>query len=192
MRYDAEHKQRTRQMVLQEAAKAIRLHGPDKIGIATLMSQVGLTHGGFYAHFKSKDDLVAESIAHMFDERAQVLRRSTEGVSPEQGLINYIDAYLSAKHRDHREIGCPLVALSGDLARMPASARKRFEVGVQGMYDAVGGQLEAMARPDATSLSRALVTEMVGAMTLARAVSAEMSNRVLADAKASVKGRAGL
>lgn len=192
MRYDAEHKQRTRQRVLQEAAKAIRLHGPDKIGIATLMSQVGLTHGGFYAHFKSKDDLVAESIAHMFDERAQVLRKSTEGVSPEQGLTNYIDVYLSAKHRDHREIGCPLVALSGDLARMPAAARKRFEVGVQGMYDAVGRQLEAMARPDATSLARALVTEMVGAMTLARAISAEMSNRVLADAKASVKGRAGL
>lgn len=192
MRYDAEHKQRTHQKVVHEAAKAIRLHGPDKMGIATLMSQVGLTHGGFYAHFQSKDDLIAEAISHMFDERAQALRKCTEGLPPAQGLENHIDTYLSTKHRDHRDIGCPLVALSGDLARMPPTARKRFEAGVQGMYDAVATLLEAMQHPDAEALSRSMVTEMVGAMTVARAVSTDLSARILRDARASVKARAGL
>jgi TetR/AcrR family transcriptional repressor of nem operon len=74
MRYDAEHRQQTREKVVRKAAEAIREFGPDKISVAELMAKVGLTHGGFYAHFKSKDDLVSEAIAYIFNERYKAAR----------------------------------------------------------------------------------------------------------------------
>src|SRR5262245_31906728 len=121
MRYDSEHKERTRQRVLTEAAAAIRAHGPDGIGVAGLMAKAGLTHGGFYAHFKSKDDLVAQAISHMFEESRQRFLTHTDHADPAVALSRYIDMYVSERHRDTPEHGCPLPALSGDLARMPAT-----------------------------------------------------------------------
>src|SRR5262245_56464481 len=129
MRYDAEHKERTRQRVLTEAAAAIRAHGPDGIGVAALMSKAGLTHGGFYAHFKSKDDLVAQAIGQMFEEARERFHVNTDDPDPAAALCKYIDIYVSSRHRDSPERGCPLPALSGDLARMSAPARKRFTAG---------------------------------------------------------------
>ncbi|MEI9890155.1 MAG: TetR/AcrR family transcriptional regulator [Caulobacteraceae bacterium] len=83
MRYDAEHKRQTREKVLDAAAEAIRLEGPHKVGVAGVMARAGLTHGGFYAHFESKDDLVAHAITHMFDKSA--LRRIDAHEGPAAG-----------------------------------------------------------------------------------------------------------
>ena len=118
MRYDAEHKQRTREKVLKAAAKAIRAKGPDRIGVAEVMADVGLTHGGFYAHFESKDDLIAAAVSQMFDESRGRLNAETEGRSAAAGLRSYIDFYLSAAHRDARRWGCAVAALASDLPRM--------------------------------------------------------------------------
>src|SRR5580692_7828040 len=107
MRYDSEHKERTRGRVLKEAAKAIRAEGPHRIGVAGIMANAGLTHGGFYAHFASKDDLVVAAIGQMFDEGAERVERETAGRSPAEGLAAYIDFYLSKDHRDARTTGCP-------------------------------------------------------------------------------------
>jgi len=193
MRYDTEHKQRTHEKVVHEAASAIREHGPDKIGIADLMSKVGLTHGGFYAHFKSKDSLVAEAIAHMFDDRLAVFQKCMAGVEPAEGLARYVDVYLSARHRDRRDKGCPVVALSGDIARMPAAARKRFEAGVQRLTDMLADVLKVLHKPQPEMLAASVLAEMVGAVAIARAVSdADYSGRILDTARASVKGRIGL
>ena len=85
MRYDAEHKQRTREKVLKAAAKVIRAKGPDRIGVAEVMADVGLTHGGFYAHFESKDDLVSAAIEKMLEESRARLRHETEGRSATYG-----------------------------------------------------------------------------------------------------------
>ena len=85
MRYDNEHKQQTRTRVLQAAAKAIRADGPHRVGIASVMADAGLTHGGFYAHFASKDELVAAAIGQMFDESRQRLLRETDQRAPAEG-----------------------------------------------------------------------------------------------------------
>ncbi|HWU53659.1 MAG TPA: TetR/AcrR family transcriptional regulator, partial [Tahibacter sp.] len=102
MRYDAEHKLRTRDKVVKAAAKAIRAKGPDGIGIADVMADVGLTHGGFYAHFASKDDLVAAAVGQMFEEARARLAAETQQRAPADGLRAYVDFYLSPAHRDAR------------------------------------------------------------------------------------------
>ena len=79
MRYDSEHKERTRARVVKEAAKAIRAEGPHRVGVAGVMAKAGLTHGGFYAHFASKDDLVGAAMSQMFDEASVKFDRQTAG-----------------------------------------------------------------------------------------------------------------
>src|ERR1700761_5125709 len=108
MRYDAEHKLKTREKVLDAAAEAIRLDGPHKVGVAEVMTKAGLTHGGFYAHFKSKDDLVACAIGHMFDRSAQRRLDSLKDRPPAEALAAYLDFYLSGGHRDARTTGCAM------------------------------------------------------------------------------------
>lgn len=175
MRYDSEHKQRTRVKVLEEAAAAIREDGPDKIGVAGLMAKAGLTHGGFYAHFKSKDDLVAEAITHMFDERFEHFQRCMEGKDPVKGLRAFIDTYLSVKHLIHRDKGCPIAALSGDLVRMPQEARQRFEEGVKRLVNAIATVFKELKKPEPEALAESILAEMVGVIAIARAMTDKTS-----------------
>src|SRR3954466_6221608 len=102
MRYSADHKLKTRQRVLTEAARAIREDGPHQVGVAAVMAKAGLTQGGFYAHFASKDDLVAAAIGHMFEEALQRWGAETTGRSGADALNAYLDFYLSPAHRDAR------------------------------------------------------------------------------------------
>jgi len=193
MRYDAEHKQRTHQKVVQEAAIALREHGPDGIGVADLMKRAGLTVGGFYAHFKSKDQLVAEAIQHMFDDRYEMFRESMAGVPPAEGLARYIDRYLGAKHRERRSTGCPMPALSGEVARLPTLARKRFEAGVQRIVDSIAAALRELKRPNPEMLANSVVAELVGAIAISRAIAdSDLAERMLKSARDNLKVRLGL
>ena len=169
MRYDAEHKQKTHDKLLKEAAKAIRREGPHKVSVAGVMAKAGLTHGGFYAHFKNRDELVAEGVAQMFRESAVRFAQSVEGRTPREALVDYIDFYLSPAHRDARSTGCPLPFLSADAPRMPMAARTRFAEGVRGMEDRIAGQLAALGHRDVHAEAGSLVAELVGALALARA-----------------------
>ena len=193
MRYDTEHKQRTHAKIVREAAKAIRQQGPDTVGIASLMARLGLTQGGFYAHFKSKNVLVAEAITHIFDERYAAFQNFLNDVDPAEGLARYIDYYLSANHRDRRDRGCPVVALNSDLARMPAVAKKRFEAGMQHMTGSLADIMKKLNKPQPHALATSILSEMVGAMAIARTVSnTDLSEQILETARASVKERVGL
>jgi TetR/AcrR family transcriptional repressor of nem operon len=193
MRYDTEHKQRTREKVVQRAAEALREHGPDGIGVADLMKKAGLTHGGFYAHFKSKDDLVAEAIAHMFEDRYELFRESMADLPPAQGLARYIDRYLDIRHRERRATGCPMPALSGDVARLPAVARKRFEAGAQRIVDSIADILRALKRPHPEALAQSALAEMVGTISISRAIAdTGFAERMLESSRESIKGRLGL
>jgi TetR/AcrR family transcriptional repressor of nem operon len=193
MRYDPEHKQKTREKVLKAAAKAIRAHGPHRIGVAGIMSQAGLTHGGFYAHFESKDDLVAAAIGQMFEQARSRFEGEVKDLPPAEALRAYIDFYLSASHRDARSSGCPIPALAADLPRLDHAARVRFSKGVVGLTVRVEELLAQLGLPQPAPLARSVVAELVGALSLARAEpDAERSDAMLADSRSLVKARLGI
>lgn len=161
----------TRAKILRTAARAIRARGPAGVGVQEVMREAGLTHGGFYAHFASKDDLVAQAIHSMFaDGHSRFLAR-TEGLEGLPALRHWLGAYLSPGHRDDAAGGCPLAALTSDVARLDAPARAAFDDGLR----AVAGRLQAMlpAQPgvDGNAVALAMLTRMAGAVALARAVS---------------------
>ena len=169
MRYDAEHKLKTREKVLEAAAEAIRLDGPHKVGVAEVMTKAGLTHGGFYAHFKSKDDLIACAIDHMFATSAQRRLDGMKDWPPAKALAAYIDFYLSQGHRDARTTGCAMPALAADLPRLSPAAQEAFAGGVRRMTGRIAGLLAATGHVEAEDLASSTVAEMVGALSLARA-----------------------
>ena len=193
MRYDADHKQKTRERVLKAAAKAIRADGPHKIGVAAVMAEAGLTHGGFYAHFESKDDFVAAAVGQMFVEGRARLDRAMEGRAPCEGLAAYLDFYLSAGHRDTRTAGCPLPFLSADAPRLAAPSRARFAQGVADLTDRIGAILASLDHPDAEETAGSMLSEMVGAVALARAEPDPVrSDAILARTRVSLTRRLGL
>ena len=193
MRYDSEHKARTRARLLDEAAASIRAVGPGGTGVAALMAKAGLTHGGFYAHFKSKDELVAQAIARMFEDSRALFVSRTDGQTPAGGLARYIDAYLSETHRDRTGQGCPLPCLSGELARMAKAAREAFAAGAEELTGLIAGSLERMGVADAELAASSVIAEMVGAMALARAVPDRgRSSQILKASREALKARLGL
>jgi TetR/AcrR family transcriptional repressor of nem operon len=190
MRYDPEHKERTRTQVLKEAAKAIRAEGPHKVGVAEIMAKAGLTHGGFYAHFKSKDELVAEAIRQMFVESGENFARLTVDRPPLAALENYIDFYLSPAHRDSAERGCPLPRLSADLPRLTAASRKNFAAGIEQLTGGVAALLKAGGCDEADTLAASILSELVGALSLARAIGGRAQSDALLEAsRCSLKRR---
>ena len=193
MRYSREHKAETRERVLKEAAKEIRARGPDNVAVAGVMARAGLTHGGFYAHFASKDALVKEAIGTMFaDARKRTERIDADG-DPRAVLRAYVDFYLSPAHRDSRDRGCPLPTLSGDFARSQPATRERFGEGVVGIAGRLAAPLAQLGYADAEAESHALLAQLVGGVALARAVGdAELSAAMLTDTHASIVARYGL
>src|SRR3954447_21642056 len=123
MRYSQDHKQATRRRILEAAGRRFKQDGIDGSGVATLMSDAGLTNGAFYGHFESKEDLVANVLADQL--RAQ--RESFEtGVSDRAGLEAFIRSYLSSEHRDQSAEGCPSAALLDEIVRRPTATRRVF------------------------------------------------------------------
>jgi TetR/AcrR family transcriptional repressor of nem operon len=191
MRYDAEHKQRSRERVIAEAAKAIRTDGPQGISVAGVMGAAGLTHGAFYAHFNSRDALLAAGIERMFEDgRARLKSETDKGAPPRATLANYIGFYLSRSHRDTRAAGCPLPFLAAEAPRLTGEMRARYAAGVGVLTTGIADLLRQMevAEPEVTAAS--VLAEMVGAVSLARAEpDPERSDAILAASRASLKSR---
>lgn len=193
MRYGAQHKRRTRERVLEQAAKAIRRAGPHRIGVADVMARAGLTHGGFYAHFASKDELVAAAIDHTFEQARARLERETQGRPAAHGLASYIDNYLTPEHRDARTRGCPLTFFANDVPRLSRAARERFARGVNDLVERLAAHLERLGQRDPETAASSMIAEMSGALTLARAEpSRQRSDAILARSRASIRRRLGL
>lgn len=179
MRYPPEHKEETRGKIIHAAASAFRKHGVNGVGVAQLMKGAKLTHGGFYAHFESKDALVADALDAAFDETMSHLEAAAAAVPAKQRKQAVIDAYLTRKHRDHPEAGCAIAALGSDVSRLDADTRRRFEARVDALIELIagaGGNDAARA-----SAIRTLAT-MVGGMVLARAVRSEAMSQELLEA----------
>jgi TetR/AcrR family transcriptional repressor of nem operon len=193
MRYDAEQKERTHRQILAEAANAIRTKGPDRVGVAEVMNKLGLTHGGFYAHFASKDDLVAQAITSMFEQGYSNFLRRTEGLEPREALEAYVDWYLSHAHRDAPNRGCPLACVSGDLPRLPDAARVRYTEGVERLTVAIAKLIKKLGKKNPEALALSALSEMAGALALARAISdPERSDWMLQSSCQMVKARIGV
>ena len=192
MRYDSEHKERTRARILSVAARSMLADGPTRVGVADIMGKAGLTHGGFFAHFASKDDLIVAAIELIFDAALVNLQRIARGKAPAEALSAYIDWYLSPRHRDARETGCPMPALSADLRRLDSAARGRFSRGADRLFAALAMFLSALGHADAESLAASAFAEMIGALLLARIVPSHESGAVLEGSRARLKARLGI
>ncbi len=193
VRYDAEHKARTYERVLDEAVRVIRLDGPGQIGVADIMQRAGLTHGAFYAHFESKDSLVLAALQRMFADSRLALETASAGQPPAAALRAYVRFYLSRKHRDSREAGCPLPLLSSGLPHMGEAACRLFQQGVAEKTELLGSLLAKIGRPDPHGLASSGLSEMIGALTLSRAVAdSRQSDLILRRSRDSLLTRFGL
>jgi TetR/AcrR family transcriptional repressor of nem operon len=193
MRYEPEHKEQTRQKVLRAATRAIRADGPHQMAVAKVMAKAGLTVGGFYAHFESKDALIAAAIDEMFAEARSRLLLEANDRPPAEALSAYIDFYLSPTHRDARATGCPMPSLAADLPRLSAKTRERFAAGVAGLRQRLAGRLGQLGFADAEAQAASMVAELVGALSLARAEpDPAASDAILACSKAALKYRFSL
>jgi TetR/AcrR family transcriptional regulator, transcriptional repressor for nem operon len=193
MRYDSEHKQRTREKVLKAAAKAIRAQGPHRVGVAAVMGKAGLTHGGFYAHFDSKDDLIAAAIGQMFEEARSNWERLTQAKQPAAALAAYIDFYLSTAHRDAVSAGCPIPILAPESRRLGKPSRDQFAAGVARLTERLRSQLELLGTPNAADEASSMLAEMIGALALARAEQdSARSDAILDASKQRLKTRFSL
>lgn len=185
-------KERTRARILDEAAKAMRERGSDGIGVAALMKRAGLTHGGFYAHFKDRDDLVAHAVDRMFRDSSAMLTHHLGHGEAAHGLSSLIDYYLSEDTRRRTDGGCPLPSLTGEASRMPEAARSRFADGITGFQAALTKGLASIGSPEPSTLAASVLAEMVGAMSLARALDAEAAKFSLEASRTRLKLRIGL
>lgn len=187
------HKERTRARILDEAATVMRERGIDGIGVAALMKRAGLTHGGFYAHFKDRDDLVAHAIDRMFQDSATMLDRHLTPEDAMHGLTALIDFYLADRSIGAIGKHCPLPSLSGEATRLPIAARQRFASGIEHFHKALESALGRIGRRDAGVLASSVLAELVGAMSLARAVGdPATASAMLAASRDALKSRLGL
>ena len=126
MRYEPEHKARTHRRIVKNAARRFRAAGLSGPGLATVMKASGLTVGGFYKHFRSKDDLLAEAIEEGFVEHGEKLLAGLQGVAPTERWKAIVRHYLSPEHCEYPEAGCPLATLAPEIARARPAVRKRI------------------------------------------------------------------
>src|SRR3954454_3645280 len=178
MRYGKGHKQATRQRILEAAGRRFKQDGIDGAGVATVMSDAGLTNGAFYAHFSSKEDLVANVVA----EQLRAQREDFEAQpSDRAGLEAFVRAYLSPEHRDEFADGCPSAALLDEIARRPADTRAVFTEEVMGIVDDIASRLDPVDAEAGRAEAFTIFGLMVGTLQLARALTdRDLSDRVLA------------
>lgn len=187
------HKARTRQRILDEAARVMREGGTEGIGVAALMKRAGLTHGGFYAHFDSREALVQAVISEMFADSAQRMQPLWQQSDPAQRLRTLINYYLSEAHRDAPAEGCPVPALVSEVGHLPEEAKVVFAQGVASLLQRLRDLLAELGHGDSEALASSLLAEMVGALALARACPDKTrSDAMLAHSRQLLKQRTGL
>lgn len=185
MRYPPEHKLVTRRRIVSAASAAFRERGVENTGVDEVMRRAGLTHGGFYAHFNDKDQLVAEACAAAFDAAVVNLERIAAQPSAPKRARLLIDSYLSTRHRDNRGSGCLVVAVGADMARLDAAGRSGYARGFAGHIDRLCAALR-LARGEQRNRDRVthLMSSLVGALLFARAAETpERSEGLLVSAR---------
>ncbi|CAM3497972.1 TetR/AcrR family transcriptional regulator [Corallococcus soli] len=182
MRYTAEHKQATHTRILAAAEKLFRAEGFSGASVERVMRAAGLTVGGFYAHFASKESLLAETLRAFMEERKRRWLAGLEGLRGPAFLDHFARRYLSLYNRDTGQTSCMMPSLLSDLTRAPPEVQAAFSQGLDELVDAAQGQLPA--REGATPRQQMLATVALcfGAMTLARATGSHAVSAELLDA----------
>lgn len=174
MRYGKEHKQATRRRIIQTAGPRLKRDGIDGSGIATLMADAGLTNGAFYAHFASKDDLVATAVADQLrEQRASFSEREPGRAAVEQ----YLREYLSVQHRDNPGDGCPSAALLDEIGRGTDAVKRAYTDGLLAVIDDIAARLAPDDPESARMKTLSVFALMAGTLQLSRA----LADRHLAD-----------
>jgi TetR/AcrR family transcriptional regulator, transcriptional repressor for nem operon len=181
MRYSREHKLETHARIVKKASVRLREKGAHGIGVADLMKDAGLTHGGFYAHFDSREALVVEAFGYAMDRSTERWRRLGEQTPPEKRLSAIVDAYLSPVHRDDPGHGCAVPALGAEIARESPKTRKAFAAKLEQMVDVIAAQIPDVPRKAARKQALAALATMMGTLVLARVTgNGEFSDEILA------------
>ena len=184
MRYSLEHKAQNHENILSVAARSFREHGGDSSGIGTVMKKVGLTKGGFYRHFKSKDDLFVEAVARALDERGRGMLEVATSAPEGQALRAIIEHYLSARHAGSLGTGCALSALGPELARKPIGVRRRIEASLEAYRERLLPFVPGQTRDEKLAKLRLLFPSMAGVLMMARvATDPQRREQVLFEAR---------
>lgn len=177
MRYAPEHKRQTRERILRAAAHQFRACGFAETGVAAVMKEAGLTHGGFYAHFDSKDELISEVIRGGFDRVSDRFEAQFDHLSGSAWLRAWVHGYLSDGHQQHTGRGCPMPALAGEIARAGPEARAAFSELVDERLAKIASRVDAPG-PEAERRVLAAIAQMAGALMLSRALQEPLAARI--------------
>jgi TetR/AcrR family transcriptional repressor of nem operon len=190
MRYSKEHKQETHARIVKKASVRLREKGAHGIGVADLMKEAGLTHGGFYAHFDSREALVIEAFAYAMDRSTERWRKIAEQTPPDKRLATIVETYLTPVHRDDPGHGCAVPTLGAEIARESPKTRKAFAAKLEAMIDMMADQILDVPRKTARKKAISALTTMMGTLVLSRiAGNGEFSDEILAAGRQAVLGR---
>jgi TetR/AcrR family transcriptional repressor of nem operon len=191
MRYSKEHKLETHARIVKKASVRLREKGAHGIGVADLMKDAGLTHGGFYAHFDSREALVIEAFADAMDRSTERWRKLAEATAPEKRLATIVESYLTTIHRDDPGHGCAVPTLGADIARESPKTRKAFAAKLEQMIDMLAAQIPDVPRKAARKQAMAVIATMMGTLVLSRvAGNGEFSDEILDAGRDAVLDRA--
>jgi TetR/AcrR family transcriptional repressor of nem operon len=184
MRYSLDHKAQNHEKILSVAARSFREHGGDSSGIGTVMKKVGLKKGGFYRHFKSKDDLFVEAVARALDETGRAMEEVAKSAPAGQALRAIIERYLSVGHANSPGSGCVRAALGPELARKPLALRKRIEALLEAYRERLSPFVPGRTREERLAKCRLLFPSMAGVLMMVRVTpDPQMRNQRLMEAR---------
>ena len=163
-------KEASHERIVGAAARAIRRSGYNGTGVADIMKEAGLTHGAFYAHFESREAMLAEAADRAGAQANAAAAKIMSAVPPDQALKTLVGSYLSKEHVDAIETGCPISALGSEMPRQSPEVRRAATLRIKEMIDLVARQLPDWGQPSAHERALAMVASMVGTLILARAV----------------------
>ena len=184
VRYSPEHKAENHEKILAMAARSFRENGGDSSGIGKVMKKAGLTKGGFYRHFKSKDDLFVEAVARAFDEMGRGMLAVAKSAPEGHELRGIIEHYLSPRHANSPGMGCVVSALGPEFARKPLSVRKRIEASREAYRERLLPFVPGKTREEKMAKFRLLFPSMAGVLTAVRMISSpKMREQMLTEAR---------
>lgn len=190
MRYSKEHKQETHAQIVRKASMRLREKGAHGVGVADLMKEAGLTHGGFYAHFDSREALLIEAFVYAMDRSMENWRKRLVDLPPDKRLTALVESYLSAAHRDEPGRGCAVTSLGPEIARESVKTRRAFAAKVEEMMGLLSEQYLGCSPKLARRKAEAALATMVGAIVLARIAGAGgFSDEILEAGRDAVLGK---